>query len=1089
MLNTFYFNQEALMLAAQIFATLLCLSYFLCIRHKSVLTRQITGATGSAAAALITILYTLLLPRPHPHFIIAELWMYLAVLASLHFSLQLIYTYPASVSPLPIELAWVRRLSSSLLGMMSILVFLGVGWGTTLQMEHLSRLLGGAALLYIVSALAIFGRRLYYQRHHAPIAPADRPAEHQSAAVAQTTVALALALALMLIPILGNLLRGIYPLPEFWERIDILAVTGTIFIGGLALISRIPEPTTVMIKLIGVGLLSVVIMWIILLLLMAPTVEEAYTPPHMVTSQQHFRLSPIAPGAYRLNSLPFAPVVASAQEERLPLGDGQSLVLPLPFPFPFYAQSYTQLFVADDGFISLGQPPSFRLFSAHRQPTIAPLYMNFSPGQMADQSRGIFYQMSQDQLVITWRRLPEARTGHPNTFQLVLQRDGAIEFIYDEIAPRATDGSSTTDGLWLVGLLPGNGTVLTTQARFMEGVSVTTLLNTALVENSDLDFRRYLHQKMLPLALVLLGGMAAIVVGFPLFFRAVLINPLRTLLAGIERVDQGQWETVLTPAFNDEIGRVTRSFNEMVYSINASRNTLRELNADLERRVTARTHDLAQAKDAAEVANQAKSRFLANMSHELRTPLNAILGYAQLLQSAYPEQRRLQIIEESGRHLLTLINEALDIAKIEAGKTELEPEWFDLPALLQQIKAMISVRADAKCLTFQYEVDPDLPRVIYADEKRLRQVLINLLDNAVKFTPSGAVTLHVQSRPVTAAQQTAYREQDARRQEDLAKQNQSVTLAPSHLVRFAVSDSGPGIAPDQLALIFEPFAQVRLGQMHHVDPQSSGTGLGLTISHQLVALLGGTLVVQSEPGHGSCFWFALRLPTRTISTAPALLRQVIGLKGTAPPVLVVDDHPYNRALLRDFLLPLGFPVWEAADAQTALQLLSTARPTILLIDLILPGVNGADLIRHIRADKNLHPVVIIAISASHSTQAEKRSADLGWDAWLPKPIDFMALLATLQQLAGIVWLEAPLPTTPALPATPTVPVELPVEQLVALLSAAKKGAIGAMRQQVDALCQSEATPVRQLGAELQTLVQSYQIQKLVQRLMILLNER
>ena len=1104
MFNTFYLNQEALMIVSQLFATLLCFVYFLRIRNKSLLTRQLTAGLGNVILALLAILYTLLLPRPHPHFAVAELWMYLAVLGGLHSGLQLIYTYPEATSPLPTELARLTRISWVVLLLTSLLVIAASGWGATVQIERISRCLGGLSLLYITTGLAITIRRLHYQRRQVKSYPAT--GNNRANALSSNTFALALALVLMLIPILGNLLRGLYPLPEFLERMDIFAVTGTVFVGGLALISRVPEPTTVLIKLIGVGLLSVVILWIALLLFMAPTIEDAYRPPHLITARQHFRFTPDDQGAYSLTARPFA-FHTPAEERRLSLGDGESVALSLPFAFPFYGQAYHQLFVADDGFISLGQPPSFRLFSTHRQPTIAPLYMNLVPAPALAQPRGIFYQATPEELIITWRQLPEARTELPNTFQLRLQPNGVIEFVYAAITPRATDGSSNNDGLWLIGLLPGNGTALPTNTRFTTTAQAQALPNQALVENSDLDFRRYLHQKLLPLALVLLGMMAAIVIGFPLFFRAVLIEPLRALLAGVEQVDQGNWEIALMPTFNDEIGRITRSFNEMVASIKSSRDSLRELNANLERRVLVRTQELAQAKDAAEVANQAKSRFLANMSHELRTPLNAILGYAYLLQKTYPEQQRLRIIEASGRHLLTLLDEVLDIAKIEAGKAELQPHWFDLPALLQQLSGMIGVRADAKALRFQAEVTPDLPQTLYADEKRLRQVLLNLLDNAVKFTTTGGVILRVESWPLGEDKKTEDRKTEDRKTEDRKTEdrrgepaagvsqleNQPITFSPGHpvtlsslqdkpchLVRFTVIDSGCGIAAEKLALIFEPFEQVRSGAT-----QSSGTGLGLTFSRQLVALMGGALTVESQPAVGSHFTFELRLPTQATVPTPLAVRRAIGVQGQAPAVVIVDHHPHNRSLLRDFLAPLGFPVREAATGQEALQLVYAVRPTILLVDLRLPDMSGYALMQRLRADPALQPLVIIAISAGAYSPVASGDTAIGCDAFLRKPINFTELTATLQTHAGIVWLEAPLAplATPIVqPATQPSSVTLPLAQVKALLIVAQQGAIGPLRQQVQQLMESADPAAQYLGVTLQPFIQRYQIQKIVQLL-------
>ena len=269
---------------------------------------------------------------------------------------------------------------------------------------------------------------------------------------------------------------------------------------------------------------------------------------------------------------------------------------------------------------------------------------------------------------------------------------------------------------------------------------------------------------------------------------------------------------------------------------------------------------LTEAKEAAEAANRAKSEFLANMSHELRTPLNGVIGYAQILQRTQTlkaeDRSRIEVIHQCGTHLLTLINDILDLSKIEARKTELLPTDFHLPAFLQGVAEMCRIRAELKGIQFRYQAAAELPIGIRADEKRLRQVLINLLSNAIKFTDAGSVTF-------------------------------TVSFAREGNIRFEVRDTGIGIPPAKFQVIFQPFEQVS-----DAKRQSEGTGLGLAISQELVGLMDSTIQVQSELGAGSRFWFDVNLPEATewVKTAQTDQHgQIIGIKGSRPKILVVDD--------------------------------------------------------------------------------------------------------------------------------------------------------------------------------------------------------
>ncbi len=388
---------------------------------------------------------------------------------------------------------------------------------------------------------------------------------------------------------------------------------------------------------------------------------------------------------------------------------------------------------------------------------------------------------------------------------------------------------------------------------------------------------------------------------------------------------------------------------------------------------------LQEAKSAAESASRAKSEFLANMSHELRTPLNSILGYAQLLENetalGEKQKAQVQVIHSSGEHLLSLINEILDLAKIEAGRLELEPTDFDLPDLLAQVAGIMSVRAEEKGLRFSHEALSPLPVGVRGDPRKLRQVLLNLLGNAVKFTDGGHVVLKV-----------GWHGEAARR------------------LRFHIEDTGVGIAPEALSEIFQPFQQLREG-----GDRPEGTGLGLSISRVLVELMGGTLEVQSEPGRGSTFWFDLELePVDGFQIEESReRRRIVGIEGNdgrGPKILVVDDKPTNRSFLRDLMESIGFVLAEAADGREAVETARRFKPDLIFMDLVMPVMDGFEAVRRIRRVEELSGVVIIALSASVFEHSRERSRDAGCNDFLPKPVRAAALFDKVSEYLDVTWL-------------------------------------------------------------------------------------
>jgi signal transduction histidine kinase/DNA-binding response OmpR family regulator len=436
-----------------------------------------------------------------------------------------------------------------------------------------------------------------------------------------------------------------------------------------------------------------------------------------------------------------------------------------------------------------------------------------------------------------------------------------------------------------------------------------------------------------------------------------------------------------------------------------SETALVKFNETLEARVESRTAELAAAKEVAEQASRAKSDFLANMSHELRTPLNAILGFSQVMlrnltlqrdrlpHDLIQEQRdTLGTIHRSGEHLLALINDVLDMSKIEAGRLSLTPAPFHLRSMLGALQEMLQIRADSKDIDLVFEVDDHLPLGVEGDERKLRQILLNLLGNAIKFTHQGAVTLRVQAQadPQLPAQ------------------------APVP-VTFAVQDTGPGIAPEELSCLFEAFVQTAAGRN-----SQEGTGLGLPISRQLVQLMGGDLTVTSTVGGGSCFQFTLPLQPAPMdeAIAPSGPQQVVGLAPGQPTyrILVVDDRPENRQLLQQFLVPLGFEVYLAENGQQAIAQWHTHQPHLIWMDIRMPVMNGYEATKHIKTQPKGENTVIIALTASVFEEERSQILQAGCHDFIRKPISETQLLDKISQYLGVKYLyAAPPPSADAPP--------------------------------------------------------------------------
>ena len=716
-----------------------------------------------------------------------------------------------------------------------------------------------------------------------------------------------------------------------------------------------PDRTTFQVKLVG-GVLAVVLGLLgALSLVFAQTYKRSFRNEGLISGNQTLQFSPTGTGGYNILRAPLRFDDNLGEKLVFGLNDG-SRTLDTGFPFRFFDTTYEQIQISESFSVFLGRNGSTEWGGFGPPPAIAALRMQTE----RNAGKGVFAKYGDKAITITWLEYYGSQQGGPNTVQLVLYSNGTFDMSYRELSlHRGMPGPGT--GEVVVGIHPGSRYPSLEPIHFGTDLPYKSGAGSVVFDSHILVYSVYLHRKLLPLLAALITSFLAIIVVLPLIFRNTIIRPIMALREGLLNVKGGDLGVSLIPRFNDEIGDLTESFNNMVASVRR--------------------------------ADQIKDEFLANTSHELRTPLNGIIGIAESLidgektSSTAAVDRNLSMIVSSGRRLSSLVDDILDFSKLKQGEIAIRPRPVDMREITEVVFALSRPLVQGKDLELRNEIDPQIPSVL-GDENRLQQIMHNLVGNAIKFTPAGAVTVSAR----LAAEPSSPRK-----------------------VEVSVTDTGIGIPAEKSSDIFRSFEQIDSS----ADREYGGTGLGLSITRKLVELHGGTIRVESKVGEGSIFSFTLpESPTKAEKDNIIGLRRISvvsedsiqtgeiesGSDGLA--VLVVDDEPMNRQVIVNHLSAAKYKVLQASDGYEALEKLrSGIRPDLILLDIMMPRMNGLEVCRRIREDFPSNELPVIMLTAKNQVNDLVEGLMAGANDYVAKPFSKGELLARTKTHIGLAQLS------------------------------------------------------------------------------------